>query len=200
MVTVYGAATDIHEQRVAVEALRESEERLHTVIESIKDYALFTLDAQGRVTSWSDGARRMMQYEAEEVIGGPVAMFYTPEDAAAGKPAADMERARATGRSEEESWRVRKDGSRVWANEIVTPLHDGHGRVGGFTKILKNSRFPFSPTTSRLFGEIRDTTIENALLDCVDKIAGFAAAGVDAVADDRLGAADDRGVDLGSRK
>jgi PAS domain S-box-containing protein len=129
---------DITERKRAEVALRVSEERLRTVMDSIEDYAFFTLDSEGRVTSWSEGARRITGYETDEVLGQPVAMFYTPDDVAHGKPARELATAAAAGRSQDESWRVRKDGSRVWVSEIVRPIGSGDGRTVGFAKISRD--------------------------------------------------------------
>jgi PAS domain S-box-containing protein len=87
------------------------------------------------VTRWNEGARRIMGYPAEEILGRPVHRFYTPEDIATHKPESEMQTALALGRSEDESWRVRKDGSRFWGNEIMTPLRSEAGTLLGFTKI-----------------------------------------------------------------
>jgi PAS domain S-box-containing protein len=104
----------------------------------VQDYAIFTLDPAGRVTSWNDGARRLKGYTAAEILGHPVEQFYTPEDVAAGKPTHEMQTALREGRSEDESWRVRQDGSRLWVNEIMTPLYADDGTHLGFTKVSRD--------------------------------------------------------------
>jgi PAS domain S-box-containing protein len=124
------------ERAGAEAALRGSEERQRLMIESIKDYAIFTIDPVGLITSWNEGARRLKGYSAEEVIGRPLAMFYLPEDA--GKPEREMQLALTAGRSEDESWRVRKDGSLLWVNEIMTPLRGADSRHLGFSKISRD--------------------------------------------------------------
>ena len=129
---------DNTKQKQAEKALLESRERLRGVIESIHDYAIFTLDRDGRVTSWNEGARRIKGYSYDEIIGQPLEIFYTPEDVAAGKPRREMKTALRTGRSEDESWRVRRDGTLFWANEIMTPLQDADGRHLGFTKVTRD--------------------------------------------------------------
>ena len=118
--------------------LRASEAPVRMLLESVQDYAIFTLDSEGRVTSWNEGARRLKGYTAEEIIGQSVHCFYLPEDVAAGKPEREMATALSTGQSEDESWRLRKDGSRFWVNEIMTPLRADDGTHLGFTKVSRD--------------------------------------------------------------
>jgi PAS domain S-box-containing protein len=129
---------DAVERARAEAALRASEERLRVLLESVSDYAIFTIDGEARVTSWNDGARRLTGWTAEEILGQSIERFYPPDDVAAGKVPAEMARALEAGRSEDENWRVRKDGSRFWCNEIMTPLRDAGGRVIGFSKISRD--------------------------------------------------------------
>ena len=129
---------DITERKRAEAALRASEERLRLVLESVQDYAIFTVDTAGRVTSWNEGAHHIKGYTTDEIVGQSMERFFTPEDVAAGKPAHALETALREGRSEDESWRVRKDGSRFWANEVMTPLYADDGRHLGFTTICRD--------------------------------------------------------------
>lgn len=115
-----------------------AEERFHRVVESITDYAIFILDASGRVTTWNTGARRIKGYLAEEVIGQHFSMFYTAEDVARGRPQALIAAALAEGRVEDEGWRVRKDGARFWADVVITPLRDAEGQLQGFVKVTRD--------------------------------------------------------------
>jgi PAS domain S-box-containing protein len=124
------------EQRVA--ALRASEERFRLLVDGTRDYALFVLDPSGRVASWNPGAQRIKQYRAEEIVGQHFSRFYIAEDIEAGKPEKALRAAEAEGRYEEEGWRLRKDGSRFWANVIITALRDDGGRLRGFSKILRD--------------------------------------------------------------
>jgi diguanylate cyclase (GGDEF)-like protein/PAS domain S-box-containing protein len=130
--------TDITERRAAEQREHELQGRLRQLIESLRDYALCTLDPQGRINSWNSSAERLFGYREEEILGQPSSRFYPPEDAAAGKPERSLAVARDQGRSEEEGWRLRKDGSRYWANVILTPIHDDAGRLLGFAKIARD--------------------------------------------------------------
>src|SRR5256885_2272791 len=100
----------------------EPESLYKLLVESVVDYAMFMLDPNGIIVSWNAGAERIKGYAAAEIIGQSFSIFYTPEDRAAGKPAEELKTARETGRCEDEGWRVRKDGSRFWANILITAL------------------------------------------------------------------------------
>jgi PAS domain S-box-containing protein len=108
------------------------------VVAGVRDYAIFLLDAQGNVASWNAGAERLKGYRAEEIIGQHFSRFYPAEAIASGWPTHELEVAAATGRFEDEGWRVRKDGSRFWANVVITPLRDASGQVSGFLKITRD--------------------------------------------------------------
>jgi PAS domain S-box-containing protein len=119
-------------------ALRVSEERYRLMVDGVRGYAIFLLDPDGRVTSWNPGAQRIKGYAAEEIIGRHFSVFYPPEADPAGKTAVELRVAAAEGRYEEEGWRVRKDGSRLWASVLITALRDPDGRLVGFTKVTRD--------------------------------------------------------------
>ena len=109
-------------------------------ISSVVDYAIFMLDPAGVIVTWNEGAQRIKGYRADEVIGRHFSIFYPAEDAKNRKPDWELEVAKREGRYEEESWRVRKDGSRFWASVVITALRDESGRLRGFGKSRATSR------------------------------------------------------------
>ncbi len=131
------------EQKVAMlegeSALRRSEERFRHMIEAVRDYAIFMLDPKGRVVTWNQGAERIKGYAASEIIGQHFSKFYPEEDLLAGKPAAELEIAIRDGRVEDEGWRVRKDGSKFWANVVITAIKDDAGNHIGFSKVTRDN-------------------------------------------------------------
>ena len=106
--------------RRVLDILRASEERFRLLVEGVRDYAIFMLDTEGRVTTWNLGAERIKGYEAEEIIGEHFSTFYTDRDVERGHPDEELRIAAAEGRYEEEGVRVRKDGSTFWANVLIT--------------------------------------------------------------------------------
>ena len=126
------------ERAHAEAALRASEARYRTLVEHVRDYAIFLCDAAGVVTEWTTGAERVTGFPAAEAVGQPLARFYPPEDVAAGVPAAHLAEAAARGRGEWEGWRMCRDGTRFWANEIATAVRDAAGALVGFTKITRD--------------------------------------------------------------
>src|SRR3984885_2309425 len=122
----------------AEDALRESEERFHLFVEGVHEYAIILLDREGGVVSWNAGAERVKGYKAEEILGRSFSVFYPPEDVAAGKPAMELKLAEEQGRWEDEGWRLRADGTRFWANVLLTALKDDAGKLRGFSKLTRD--------------------------------------------------------------
>ena len=108
------------------------------LVESVRDYAIFALDATGHIITWNPGAARFKGYTAQEIIGQHFSVFYPPEDQAARKPEKELEIATAEGRVEDEGWRIRKDGSRFWANVVITALRNADGELVGFAKVTRD--------------------------------------------------------------
>ncbi len=129
---------DATEQRAAQEALRQNDLRFRSIVEAIDDYAIYLLDSDGHVATWNPGAERIKGYHADEVVGLHFSRFFTQEDIDRGHPAKLLSQATAKGRAEDEGWRVRKDGSRFWANSVVTAIRDSAGTVTRFAKITRD--------------------------------------------------------------
>jgi PAS domain S-box-containing protein len=135
----YGKVTrDLTLRRAMEEQLRQSEARYHHLVDAVIDYAIFLLDTDGRVATWNAGAARAKGYDAKEIVGKHFSVFYTPEDRAAGKPQRMLETAIREGRVEDESWRVRKDGSLFWADVVITALRNEDGELTGFAKVTRD--------------------------------------------------------------
>ena len=118
--------------------LFESERSFRLLVEGVTDYALYMLDPTGHVVSWNPGAERINGYRADEIIGQPLSRFFTPQDVAHDKPTRELQIALRDGRFEEESWRIRKDGSRYWAHVVITPIRDGLDQLVGFVKMTRD--------------------------------------------------------------
>jgi two-component system, sensor histidine kinase and response regulator len=117
---------------------KQNNDLFRLLVSSVFDYAIFSLDSAGNIVSWNEGAHRIKGYEEEEILGKHISVFYTPEDVEAGKPQLGLEIAAAEGHFEDSGWRVRKDGTQIWANVVITPLRDNTGNVCGFAKVTRD--------------------------------------------------------------
>lgn len=126
------------ERKRTEQTLRESEERFRLLVAGVKDYAIFMLDEKGNVKTWNEGAQRIKGYAAADIIGQHFSCFYTPDAIRAGMPDHELSRSQNEGQYEDESLRVRKDGSMFWASTVLTPLRDSEGLLKGFSKVTRD--------------------------------------------------------------
>jgi PAS domain S-box-containing protein len=131
-------AIDLTRLQQQNDTLRLSEERFRLLVEGVHDYAIFMLDPGGHVVSWNSGAKKNKGYNASEILGKHFSVFYPEDKVQSGWPAEELRRALAAGQFEDEGWRIRKDGSRFWANVLITPLYDASGRHRGFAKVTRD--------------------------------------------------------------
>jgi PAS domain S-box-containing protein len=150
---------DMTEQLAAQEALRASDEQLRSLIEAVRDYAIYRMDRDGTIMSWNG---RGKQYTADEIVGHNFSRFFTQEDRDEGRPAQILRLAEEMGRYEEEGWRVRKDGSRFWAHETLTAIRNATGALSGFADITRDK------TKSRQAQESMIAELSGLLLANVD--------------------------------
>lgn len=129
---------DVTHKKQAEQALFESEQRFRMLVQGVKDYAIFMLDKDGRITNWNAGAQAIKGYSADEIVGEHFSRFYTDEDRAAGVPARALETALREGRFETEALRRRKDGSLFWANVVIDPIYSDAGEHIGFAKVTRD--------------------------------------------------------------
>jgi len=133
------AFEDVTDRSLAERTLRDSEERFRLLVEGVQEYAIFHLDPTGHVVSWNAGAERLKGYTSKEIIGKHFSVFYPQEDLMNGKPQNILAEAARHGQSQDEGWRIRKDGSRFWASVVITALRDPHGNLLGFAKLTRDT-------------------------------------------------------------
>ena len=129
---------EIAQRKQVEQALREAEENLRRMVESLKDVAIFTVDPQGRIITWNPGAERLFGHAEREIVGRGLGVLFLPEDRDAGAPERELAAAAARGHSADERWHLRKDGSTFFASGVVSPIYDEEGRLCGFTKVARD--------------------------------------------------------------
>jgi PAS domain S-box-containing protein len=167
-------ASIVFERDRSTMSLRDSESRFRLMVESAREYAIFTLDLNGIITSWNSGAQRLLQYEESEILGHHFRTVFTPEDLEHGRDQWEMQTALAEGQAENERWHVRKDGTRFWGSGLSMLLRDADDNVEGFIKIMRDetpqrqaqARFQLLyDTTSDLLATEQPLTLMDNLFD-----------------------------------
>ncbi|RKP55751.1 PAS domain S-box protein [Pararobbsia silviterrae] len=161
---------DTTDKRIAYEAVIESERRFRLLVQGVTDYAIFMLSPDGLVTNWNLGAARIKGYEATEVIGTHFRRFYAPEDALRGLPELGLRTAASEGRFETEGWRIRKDGSRFWANVVIDAIRDETGELIGFAKITRD--VTERRTAHEELEKARAALLQSQKMEAVGKLTG----------------------------
>jgi PAS domain S-box-containing protein len=161
---------EIEERSRAERTARESQERFRLLVEGARDYAMLLLDTGGRIDAWNPGAERMLGFTEEEAIGMPFDRLFSEDDRAAGLPNRELTEARESGSALDERWHLRKDGSRFWASGHTVALHDEHGNVNGFAKIMRDMT-GWKLSEEELERRVRERTAE--LNEAVQELEAF---------------------------
>jgi two-component system, chemotaxis family, CheB/CheR fusion protein len=157
--------TSLHE---AERALARSRERYRLLVDSAQEYAMFTMDSAGRIDSWNTGARRILGYEEDEILGQPAAVIFTPEDRESGAVERELRIARQEGQAINERWHIRQDGSRFWGSGVVTSLWDD-GELGGYAKVMRDNTTRKEAEEALRQSEERYRTLAEMLEDRVEE-------------------------------
>ena len=161
---------DLSERQIAAESLQRSEDLFNLLVKSVTDYAIYMLDPTGHVFNWNLGAQRIKGYTPSEIIGSHFSRFYTDEDRARGEPNRTLNTATREGRFESEGWRVRKDGSRFWANVVVDAIRDANGKLIGFAKVTRD--VTEKRDAQRALEKTREALFQSQKLDAIGQLTG----------------------------
>ncbi len=161
---------DLTERRAAEEALKQTQEQFRLLVQGVSDYAIYMLDPEGVVANWNLGAHRIKGYLPEEIIGTHFSKFYTDEDREAGEPQKTLEAAEREGRSEKEGWRVRKDGSRFWANVVIDAIRDDEGKLIGYAKITRD--ITERKEAQRQLEAAREALLQSQKMEAIGQLTG----------------------------
>jgi len=161
---------DLTDRKMAEEVLKQSEQQFRLLVQSVTDYAIYMLDADGRLTNWNPGAQRIKGYLPEEVIGKHFSMFYTPEDREAGEPKRTLDIAVRDGRFENKGWRLRKDGTRFMAHVVVDPIWGDTGTLLGFAKITRD--ITEATYTQQALEQAREALFQAQKMQAIGQLSG----------------------------
>jgi PAS domain S-box-containing protein len=161
---------DITDRRQVEEALRASEERFRMLVQGVTDYAIYMLSPDGEITNWNAGAQYIKGYTQEEVLGSHFSRFYTDEDRAGGMPTTALETAAKEGRFEAEGWRVRKDGTRFWANVIIDAIRNEMGELVGYAKVTRD--ITERRNAAEMLDRAKDALFQSQKLEAIGKLTG----------------------------
>jgi PAS domain S-box-containing protein len=161
---------DLSERKATQELLRKSEQQFRLLVQGVTDYAIYMMDVDGHVSSWNPGAERIKMYSAEEIIGEHFSRFFQSEDRESGFPQRALETAAKEGRFESEGWRLRKDGSRFWANAVIDAIRDESGALIGFAKITRD--ISQKRETERQLQVAREELFQAQKMEAVGQLTG----------------------------
>lgn len=161
---------DLTERRAAEQSLRASQEQFRLLVQGVTDYAIYMLSPSGEISTWNPGAARIKGYTPEEVLGTHFSRFYTPEDRAADEPALALATAREQGRYEKEGLRVRRDGTRFWANVVIDALRDQDGTLIGFAKITRDVTAQHE--SRKALEEAQESLFQAQKMDAIGQLTG----------------------------
>ena len=161
---------DLTERKLAEQSLKQSEEQFRILVQGVTDYALYMLDPNGRITSWNLGAQRIKGYLPQEVIGQHYSLFFSEEDREKGEPQRALEIAVREGRFENQEWRIRKDGSRFWANVVIDVIRDERGELLGFAKITRD--ITDTVEAQRALEVAREALFQSQKMESIGRLTG----------------------------